>query len=46
LSTFQINKLTPTIGSEIIGENIFENLSSNTCDEIYNTLIENKVIIF
>ena len=46
LSSFKINKLTPIIGAEIIGKNIFENLTSNICDEIYDSLIENKVIFF
>ena len=38
----QINKLTPNIGAEIIGNNVFENLSSKICDEIYKYLIEYK----
>ena len=46
LSNLQINKLTPNIGAEIIGNNIFENLSSKICDEIYKYLIEYKVIFF
>ena len=46
MSTFQINKLTPNIGAEIIGKNIFNNLTRTLCDEIYDTLIENKVIFF
>jgi len=46
LSSFQINKLTPNIGAEIIGKNIFDNLTTTICDEIYDTLIENKVIFF
>ncbi len=46
MSIFKINKLTPIIGAEIIGENIFNNLSSDIYDEIYNCLIENKVIFF
>ena len=46
MSTFQIKKLTPNIGAEIIGDNLFEDLSSSFSDEIYRTLIENKVIFF
>ena len=46
LSNLQINKLTPNIGAEIICKNVFENLSSSICDEIYKCLIENKVIFF
>ena len=46
MSNFQINKLTPLIGAEIVGENLFKNLSSHTLDNIYNCLIENKVIFF
>ena len=46
LSNLQINKLTPNIGAEIIDNNIFENLSSKICDEIYKYLIEYKVIFF
>ena len=46
LSNLQINKLTPNIGAEIICKNVFENLSSKICDEIYKYLIEYKVIFF
>jgi taurine dioxygenase len=46
LSAFQINKLTPNIGVEIVGTNIFNNLTTSVCDKIYKTLIENKVIFF
>jgi len=46
LSAFQINKLTPNIGAEIVGINIFDNLMTTVCDKIYETLIENKVIFF
>ena len=46
MSNFQVNKLTPSIGAEIVGENLFNNLSSNTLDDIYKSLIENKVIFF
>jgi len=46
LSAFQINKLTPDIGAEIVCKNIFDNLSLKVCDEIYESLIENKVIFF
>jgi len=46
LSSFQIKKLTPNIGAEIIGKNIFDNLTTTICDKIYDTLIENKVIFF
>jgi taurine dioxygenase len=46
LSAFKINKLTPIIGAEIISGNIFNNLNDEVCSEIYNSLIENKVIFF
>ena len=46
MSAFQINKLTPNIGAEIVGTNIFDNLTATLCDKIYKTLIENKVIFF
>ena len=46
MSAFQINKLTPNIGVEIVGTNIFNNLTTSVCDKIYKTLIENKVIFF
>ena len=46
MSSFQIKKLTPNIGAEIIGKNIFDNLTTTICDKIYDTLIENKVIFF
>ena len=43
---FQVNKITPSIGAEIIGENIFNDLNSSLCNQIYDVLIENKVIFF
>ncbi len=46
MSTFQINKLTPNIGAEIVEKNIFDNLTTTVCDKIYDALIENKVIFF
>ena len=46
LSNLKINKLTPNIGAEITCKNVFKNLSSKICDEIYKCLIENKVIFF
>ena len=46
MSSFQIKKLTPNIGAEIIGKNIFDNLTTTICDKIYDTLIENKVVFF
>ena len=46
MSAFQINKLTPNIGAEIVGKNIFDNLTTTVCDKIYETLIEHKVIFF
>ena len=46
MSAFQINKLTPNIGAEIVGINIFDNLTTTVCDKIYETLIENKDIFF
>ena len=46
MSAFQINKLTPNIGAEIVGKNIFDNLSTTVCDKVYEALIEHKVIFF
>ncbi len=46
MSNFQVKKITPSIGAEIIGQNIFNDLDSSLCDQIYNVLIENKVIFF
>ena len=46
MSNFQVNKITPTIGAEIVGEDLFNNLSSYNLNKIYNCLIENKVIFF
>ncbi len=46
MSTFQIKKITPSIGAEIIGDNIFNNLTKVMCNQIYKALIENKVIFF
>ena len=46
MSSFQINKLTPNIGAEIVGKNLFDNLTTTFCDKIYETLIEHKVIFF
>ena len=46
MSSFQINKITPIIGAEIIGDNIFNNLTKVMCNQIYKALIENKVIFF
>ena len=39
MSSFKINKLTPNIGAEIIGKNIFDNLTTTVCDKIYEALI-------
>ena len=46
MSNFQVKKITPSIGAEIIGQNIFNDLDSSLFDQIYNVLIENKVIFF
>ena len=46
MSNFQVNKITPTIGAEIVGEDLFNNLSPNNLNKIYSCLIENKVIFF
>jgi taurine dioxygenase len=46
LSYFQIKKITPFIGAELIGENIFNDLNHSLCNHIYDILIENKVIFF
>ncbi len=46
MSTFQIKKITPSVGAEIIGDNIFNNLTKVMCNQIYKALIENKVIFF
>ena len=46
MSNFKVKKITPSIGAEIIGENIFSNLNPSLCNQIYDVLIENKVIFF
>ena len=46
MSNFQVKKITPSLGAEIIGENIFNDLNSSLCNQIYDVLIENKVIFF
>jgi taurine dioxygenase len=46
LSNFQVNKINPNIGAEIVEEDLFNNLSSDNLNKIYNCLIENKVIFF
>ncbi len=46
MSHFQVKKIPPSIGAEIIGENIFNDLNSSLCNQIYDVLIENKVIFF
>ena len=46
MSNFKVKKITPSIGAEIIGENIFSNLNSSLCNQIYDILIKNKVIFF
>ena len=46
MKNFKLKKLTPYLGAEIIGRNIFENLSSKNINYIYKCLIENKVIFF
>ena len=46
MSNFEVKKITPSIGAEIIGENIFDDLNPSLCDRIYDVLIKNKVIFF
>ena len=46
MSNFEVKQITPSIGAEIIGENIFDDLDPSLCDRIYDVLIENKVIFF
>lgn len=46
MKNFKLKKLTPYLGAEIIGKDIFENLSSKNINYIYKCLIENKVIFF
>ena len=46
MSNFKIKKITPSIGAELIGENIFNDLNPSLCNQIYDTLIKNKVIFF
>ncbi len=43
---FELKKLTPNLGAEIVGDDLFKNISSNLVDKIYDCLIENKVIFF
>ena len=46
MSNFEVKKITPSIGAEIIGENIFDDLNPSLFDRIYDVLIKNKVIFF
>ena len=46
MPNFEVKQITPSIGAEIIGENIFDDLNSSLCDQIYDALIKNKVIFF
>ena len=46
MSNFEVKQITPSIGAEIIGENIFDDLNPSLCDQIYDVLIKNKVIFF
>ena len=46
MSNFEVKKITPSIGAEIIGENILDDLNPSLCDRIYDVLIKNKVIFF
>ena len=46
MTNYQINSLTPTIGAEISGIDLSNNLNSQDLDNIYKNLIDHKVIFF
>lgn len=43
---FEVRKITPSIGAEIVGFNFSKPMSSTDFDKIYDVLIENLVIFF
>ena len=46
MTNYEINSLTPTIGAEISGIDLSNNLNSQDFDNIYKNLIDHKVIFF
>ena len=46
MTNYEINSLTPTIGAEISGIDLSDNLNSQDLDNIYKNLIDHKVIFF
>ena len=46
MTNYEINSLTPTIGAEISGIDLSDNLNSQDLDSIYKNLIDHKVIFF
>ena len=46
MTNYEINSLTPTIGAEISGIDLSNNLNSQVLDNIYKNLIDHKVIFF
>ena len=46
MTNYEINSLTPTIGAEISGIDLSNNLNSQDLDSIYKNLIDHKVIFF
>ena len=46
MTNYEINSLTPTIGAEISGIDLCNNLNSQDLDNIYKNLIDHKVIFF
>jgi len=46
MTNYEINSLTPTIGAEISGIDLSNNLTPQDLDNIYKNLIDHKVIFF
>ena len=46
MTNCEINSLTPTIGAEISGIDLSNNLNSQDLDNIYKNLIDHKVLFF
>ena len=46
MTNYEINSITPTIGAEISGIDLSNNLNSQDLDSIYKNLIDHKVIFF
>ena len=46
MSIISVDKITPSIGAEISGINLSDNLSNDNLNYIYELLIEHKVIFF